>query len=230
MKKYRNILFDLDRTLWDFDTNSTETLLEIVDKFSLEIPSSDIKDFINEFNRINEGLWGDYKRGHIKKPDLRKERFRRLLHPYGINNMLLIDKINRFYLNTCPVKSALIPDTKEILGYLSKDYRLYVLSNGFYDVQLTKMINSGISRYFLKLFTSDRIGFAKPKVQMFDYVIRSENARKDETLMIGDDENNDIMGARNAQIDQVLFNPDKIVPSVVPTYNISDLLELKKIL
>jgi putative hydrolase of the HAD superfamily len=230
MKNYRNIFFDLDRTLWDFDKNSSETLQEIIERFSLKTRITDTKLFISDFNRINEHLWDDYRSGRIRKPDLRKERFRILLSPYDIDEPNMIEKISSFYLNNSPAKTSLIKHAKEILEYLSPNYRLYVISNGFYDAQLSKMINSGISRYFKKLFTSDRIGYAKPKVQIFDYAIRSEHARKEESLMIGEDEINDIQGAKNAQIDQVLYNPQKISPALVPTYEITDLLDLKNLL
>ena len=92
------------------------------------------------------------------------------------------------------------------------------------------MINSGISRYFAKVFTSDRIGYSKPKSGIFEYALRSENAKKEETIMVGDDEINDIQGARNAGIDQVFYNPDKMIPAIAPTFEITSLLELKNIL
>jgi putative hydrolase of the HAD superfamily len=203
MNPYTHIFFDLDRTLWDFNKNSSDTLLEIIDKFSLGDRVTDTAGFINSFHEINEYLWGDYRKGKIKKYTLRLERFRLLLTRYGLENDDVTNKLSSYYLNRCPLKGALIPNTKEILEYLYGKYRLYILSNGFYDIQMTKMINSGISRYFIKLFTSDRIGYAKPKAGIFDYVVKSENARKAQSLVVGDDENIDICGARNANIDQV---------------------------
>jgi putative hydrolase of the HAD superfamily len=79
-----------------------------------------------------------------------------------------------------------------------------------------------------KLFTSDRIGYAKPDTRMFDYVVKSLNAKKDATLMIGDDVIIDIEGARNASIDQIYFNPEGKVTDITPTYQIRGLIELKK--
>ncbi len=230
MKPYTHIYFDLDRTLWDFNKNSSDTLLQIIDHFSLDSQVTDPNVFIDSFHHINEHLWGDYRKGKIKKYDLRLERFRRLLARYGIEDVSVADKLSSYYLNNCPLKGALIQNSKEILQYLSPKYRLYILSNGFYDVQMTKMINSGISRYFVKLFTSDRIGYSKPKAGIFEYAIRSENAKKEQSLVIGDDVVNDIQGAKNVTIDQVFFNPKKIVSAIVPTYEIGDLIELKSIL
>jgi putative hydrolase of the HAD superfamily len=227
-KKYRHIFFDLDRTLWDFRKNSAETLLEMIGKFSLQKIISDSNEFIEKYNYYNDRLWDYYRLRRIKKLQLRDERFRLLLKDYGITDRKLIQELSRYYLNVSPAKTALVPGALELLEYLSKDYSLYILSNGFYDVQLTKMINSGISRYFKKLFTSDRIGYAKPDTHMFDYAVKSVNARKEESLMVGDNELIDIEGARNAHIDQVLFNPEGKFTTIPATIEIRNLQELKR--
>jgi putative hydrolase of the HAD superfamily len=229
-KQYKHIFFDLDRTLWDFVRNSSEVLTDILNEFSLGSYVSDKEEFIKKYNYYNDRLWDKYREGKIRKPILRQERFRMLLNDYGVKNMELVDKINHFYLNSCPSKSLLIKDSKEILEYLHGKYKLYIISNGFYDVQLTKMISSGISKYFTKLFTSDRIGYAKPHARIFEYAIRSENAKKTESLMIGDDYMNDIQGAGNAKIDQVYFNTEPAEESKRATYIITELLQLKEIL
>jgi putative hydrolase of the HAD superfamily len=227
---YTHIFFDLDRTLWDFYKNSSDTLIEIIDEFSLSEKVSDTDNFVASFHQINEHLWDDYRKGNIKKFNLRLERFRRLLARYAIEDKSVAEKLSSYYLNHCPSKGALMPNTKEILEYLAPKYKLYILSNGFYDVQMTKIINSGISQYFRKVFTSDRIGYSKPKSGIFEYAIRSENIKKEQALVIGDDIKNDIVGARDVNIDQVLYNPQKIKSEIVPTYEVDDLLKLKAFL
>jgi len=229
-KSYKYIFFDLDRTLWDFTNNSSEALKDIIMEFNISMYVPDIEEFIEKYNHYNDRLWDKYREGKIRKPILRQERFRLLLKDYGIHDKNLIEEISCFYLNTCPVKPFLIKDSKEILEYLYTKYKLYIISNGFYNVQLTKLISSGISKYFTKLFTSDRIGYAKPNEKIFEYAIRSENAKKSECLMVGDDIANDIQGAKNVNIDQVFFNPDNIKSAIESTYTIADLSELRKFL
>jgi putative hydrolase of the HAD superfamily len=230
LKAYKHIFFDLDRTLWDFDKNSTEALRDLIKVFHLEDKVKDVNEFVKCFHYYNDKLWDDFREGKLKKQLLRLERFRLLLNRYEISEKKTVEKISQFYLNTAPAKAALVNNCKEILDYLKPKYKLYVISNGFYDVQLTKIINSGISNYFSKLFTSDRIGYAKPDKRIYEYAIRSVHAHKEESLMIGDDVKNDIEGARNADIDQVYFNPDKLVISLKPTYEINNLLNLRSIL
>ena len=229
-KQYTHIFFDLDRTLWDFIRNSADVLKDIIDEFSLGSYVNDLDEFITKYNDYNDRLWDKYREGRIRKPILRQERFRMLLKDYGINDMEMVEKISHYYLNTCPAKPLLIKNSLEILEYLYDKYKLYIISNGFYDVQMAKMKNSGISRYFQKLFTSDRVGYAKPDSRFFDHAVKSVNAKKAESLVVGDDAVKDIEGARNARIDQVFFNPEGNISSVEATYEIRDLIELKSLL
>ena len=229
-KNYLHIFFDLDRTLWDFRKNSAETLSDILNKFNLNEFVQSSEEFTERYNFYNDRLWVYFRSGQIQKHQLRYERFRLLLKDYGIKNAKLTAEISRYYLNMSPAKTILIPGAIEVLEYLMPNYNLYILSNGFYDVQLTKMVNSGISHYFKKLFTSDRIGYSKPDSRIFDYAVKSVNARKAESLIVGDDDQVDITGAKNARIDQVLFNPEGRSTSVKATYELKKLIDLRQIL
>lgn len=230
MKKYLHIFFDLDRTLWDFRKNAAESLYDIIDTYRLGEKVQDKEAFVERYNYYNDRLWEYYRQRRIKKYQLRHERFRMLLRDYDILDRKLVGEISRYYMNTSPARTSLLPHTIEILEYLEPDYGLYVVSNGFYDVQLTKMKNSGISRYFRKLFTSDRVGSAKPDPQFFNHAVKSVNAKKTESLVVGDDAETDIRGAQNARIDQVYFNPEGKASSVEATYEIKDLIEMKRLL
>ena len=230
MKNYKYIFFDLDRTLWDFDANASETLKQILSVFKLEDSIKNVDEFIIYFHLYNDQLWDLFREGKIRKHSLRLERFKMLFQRYKIEDKDLIASVSRYYLNTAPSKTALIAGAGDILLYLSQKYKIYVISNGFYDVQLTKVINSGISKYIAKIFTSDRIGFAKPDKRMYEYAVTSINARKADCLMIGDDIKNDIVGAQNANIDQVFYNPEAMECDVKATYEIRKLTDLKEIL
>ncbi|MBN1597996.1 MAG: YjjG family noncanonical pyrimidine nucleotidase [Bacteroidales bacterium] len=230
VKTYRHIFFDLDRTLWDFEQNCAETLHQVITEFSIDKIKDQEKEFIRAYNYFNDHLWDHYRRGKIKKSLLKHERFRLLFNHFGINNKELVQKVSRFYLNNCPLKSALMPNAKEIIRYLYDNYTLCVISNGFYDAQLTKMKNSGISPYFKKLFTSDRIGYAKPHKGIYEYSVSAVHATKEASIMIGDDPRNDIDGAKNAGIDQVYYKQKKDENEINATFIIESLLELKDIL
>ena len=117
----QHVFFDLDRTLWDFETNSYNTLIELFESFSLHkrgVPSVD--DFIKRYKKNNEKLWSLYRIGKIEKKDLRNSRFKVTLEEYKIFDLELSNKLADFYVNICPKKTKLFPHAFLALEYLQK--------------------------------------------------------------------------------------------------------------
>lgn len=230
LRKYKHIFFDLDRTLWDFEKNSTLTLREIVDHFNLKERIKDTELFCQTYHKYNNYVWDLYKNNQIKKQELRTERFRLLLADFNIFNTQLIQAIDKYYVKNSPRKPLLEESAHEVLEYLNKRHEIYIISNGFYEVQEMKLISSEIRHYFNKIFTSDKLEVSKPNKLFFEYAIKSANARKKESLVIGDDIENDIKGAINFNIDQIWYNPTHGLAKVKPTFEIHHLKEILNIL
>lgn len=227
MKDYKHIFFDLDRTLWDFEANSHETLSELLLKHKLlEKGVESASDFITEYLIINEQLWDEYRNGSIDKNTLRYDRFYRTLLKFEIDDRSLSQDIGNDYVALSPLKTGLFPDTIEVLNYLSDKYNLHIITNGFEEVQHVKIKNCGIEKYFDQVITSERAGFKKPDVRIFEYSLQTANTSATNSLMIGDSLEADIIGARNAGIHQVFFNPEKESHSEKVTFEICGLKEL----
>jgi putative hydrolase of the HAD superfamily len=231
MTHYHHLFFDLDCTLWDFKTNSGEALFEIYETYQLQPIFGEFDHFRNAFVKHNEGVWKDYREGKIHKDKLRIQRFERALKDYEVTNFELAQQLNEDFIAISPAKAKLIPGTIEVLEYLKrKRYLMYIITNGFLNIQQIKIQASGIDRYFLKVFTPEIIGQIKPHRAIFEYAVKTVNARKAQSLMIGDELETDIIGAHNFGMDQVFFNPGSIKHSEKVTYEISNLLELKDLL
>jgi putative hydrolase of the HAD superfamily len=228
-KQYRHLFFDLDRTLWDYDANSREAFRDLLPTY---LPGKDIDPdhFFELFNTHNEHLWGEYRKFNISKDFLRTERFRRVFEEYGIQDDRLATKMNDDYLRVAPQKKALIPDAKDVITELAGKYNLYIITNGFTEVQLIKLSESGLSSFFKKVFTSDMTGETKPAKAIFHYALTSVQARKNESLMIGDDLEVDVIGARNYGIDQVYYNPGGLIHHETVSFEIRRLAELRNFL
>jgi len=186
--------------------------------------------FIQSYHKHNELLWDRYRKGNIKKELLRSLRFDLTLRDAGIDDPPLAKEIGEDYLQLSTEKTILFPYTHEILAYLREKYPLYILTNGFRETQFSKMKNCDLSKYFHTVFTSETIGYNKPHPKIFQWAMSSVNGRKEECLMIGDDVETDILGAKSCGIDGVFFNPDKLVTEAEPDYEIQSLIELKDIL
>jgi putative hydrolase of the HAD superfamily len=230
LKKYKHIFFDLDRTLWDFDKNSSLTLIEIIDRFDLANKIGDREVFCQKYHKHNDFVWDLYRNNQIKKQELRRERFRLLLADFNLFDSKLIESIDKYYVENSPRKPILIDSADDVLEYLNSKYCLHIISNGFQEVQELKLSSSKIRHYFKFIFTSDKIGVSKPKRQFFEYAVKSANARKTESLVIGDDMQNDIIGARNFNIDQIWYNPPGEIANIKPTFEIRHLKEIQDIL
>lgn len=228
-KKYKNIYFDLDNTLWDFKANSEETLKELFTSYFPD-KENEFKNFLSVYYPINDKLWVLYRKGLVSKDVLREKRFAESFKQLKINHLKAYDFAND-YLTTCPYKTKLFPHSLEILDYLKqKDYRLFLLTNGFKEIQQIKVAQSGLQKYFQKLITSEDSGYKKPHKKMFQYALKSCHSKKNQSLMIGDDLDADIIASINFGMDCVFFNSQKQIHTAQTTYEINSLDELEKIL
>lgn len=231
MRKYKHIFFDLDRTLWDFEKNSEATFKDLYISYNInEILNCKFTDFFNTYKRHNVALWELYRKGEIKKEFLSLNRFLYTLNDFGNNNLDLAHNLAKDYIILSPQKNILFPHTIETLEFLKDKYQLHIITNGFIEVQYKKIKNSGLEKYFSNTITSEEAGVQKPAKLIFDYSLQKANAIAKESIMIGDDLQTDILGAKNAGMDQVFFNSDKISHNENITHEIDSLKKLIDIL
>jgi len=230
MHKYKHIFFDLDRTLWDFDMNSFDALNDVFLKHDLIRIFKDIEEFVNIYHKHNDLLWAMYREGNIKKEILRFQRFELALAEKNINDRDLAIRLGEDYLELSVIKQRVFPNTYEILEYLKPKYPLYILTNGFKETQFKKLNNCRLSSYFEQVFTSETIGYNKPHKKIFQWAVSSVNAKKEDCIMIGDDQGVDIHGANQFGMDSIFFNPKKEGITHPNTHMIKDLIEIKDIL
>jgi putative hydrolase of the HAD superfamily len=229
--KYRHLFFDLDHTLWDFEANARATLLELHTLLSLEEKGIyDFDLFHKNYLIYNEKLWKAYRDGTIKQDELRIKRMRLSLLDFKIADEELAKEMSIRFLELLPTRTILFPHTMEVLQYLTaKKYELHLITNGFELTQHSKLKYSGLAVYFKEIITSEVSNSLKPKKEIFEYAFQKTSARPEESIMIGDSIEVDIIGAMNAGIDQVYVNHLDIKPEVNPTYIVSSLKELEKI-
>jgi putative hydrolase of the HAD superfamily len=153
-----------------------------------------------------------------------------VLKKLGVKQKNIPPDIGVRYLEIGPKKPNVMPHTKEVLSYLKKKYHLHLITNGFNDVQHIKLKYAGIHEYFDKIITSDSAGYRKPEKRIFDFALHLARADREEAIMIGDNAEADMQGARNASIDQIYFNPKKTKRDFPVTFEIYSLKELMKIL
>jgi putative hydrolase of the HAD superfamily len=228
---YKDLFFDLDHTIWDFELNSKETLWDLHQKYALEAKGiNDFDVFYSNYSVHNHRLWDRYTKGFIKQEELRWKRIYLSLLDYKIADEALSKEMSIDYLDILPNKKNLFPYTIEILDYLkNKDYKMHLITNGFESVQFKKIKNSNLADYFIEVITSEASNSLKPNKEIFDYALKASNAKLDTSIMIGDNEAADIQGAINAGMDSVFVNHLQIQPTVPATHTITHLKELENI-
>lgn len=230
MPFYNHLFFDLDRTLWDFDNNSRDALLEIIDAMKLaERGVTDADAFISRYKLINEHYWGLYREHKIDKETLRDIRFRKALESFGVFDESLASKMAGSYIAISPLKTKLLPGTLEVLAYLCENYALHIITNGFEEVQHIKMNHSGLQPFFRNVITSEGAGFKKPSAEIFHFALAQSGAKARESVMIGDDFFADIIGAKSVGMTQVFLNLDNLQHDEDITHEINRITDLKQI-
>ena len=231
MPTYSTVFFDLDHTLWDFNLNCAETLEELYDLYQLKQFGFSIPDFQKTYRYINDSMWDGYHKNIVTKEELRTERFPRTFKILGIAEDKVPQRLDQHFIELCPTKPHVHPNTFEILTYLKdKGYALHIITNGFSETQHVKMKHSGLESNFDELIHADHTGHKKPEARIFEYALEITNSKKETSIMIGDDLVADVLGAKNAGFGHVYYNRDRKSHSEQIQYEIINLIELKNIL
>lgn len=221
--KIEHIFFDLDHTLWDFDKNSEKAFEMLFKKFKIQVA---LEDFQSIYRPINLKYWKLYREERVAKLDLRRSRLIETFDHFGVKFSLdIIDEISDDYINFLPLNNHLIPGTQELLSYLEPKYRLHIITNGFREVQHTKLSNSGILNYFQTVTNSEDAGVKKPNPQIFNHALQISGAEIDESMMIGDNYEADILGAEAIGFKTICFNYHR---QKLP-HHVVQVLELKEL-
>ncbi|GAB1462726.1 YjjG family noncanonical pyrimidine nucleotidase [Pedobacter sp.] len=206
----KHIFFDLDHTIWDFDRNAYETLMELYAHHRLaDLGLTSAEEFIATYTVNNHQLWAQYHLGKIDKQTLRQQRFRKTFLELGLTPELIPTKFEEDFVNIGPTKTNLFESAEKVLNYLQNNYHLHIISNGFKEATLTKMKVSNLNPYFKNVVISEDVGVNKPDKAIFEYALNLAQAQKKESIMIGDSLEADIYGAQNFGMKAIFFNPLK---------------------
>ena len=199
----KSIFFDLDHTLWDFEKNSELSFKKIFKKYTITI---NFEKFIEAYIPINFKYWKLYRNGEISKDFLRYNRLKEVfnLFDYEIDDKI-INNISHDYIEFLPENNKLMDGAIEILEYLKPKYRLFIITNGFREVQDKKLKNSKIKHYFEAIYDSESVGVKKPDPKIFEHALRDSGSTPQESLMVGDNYEADVLGAKKLRINTLHF-------------------------
>lgn len=232
--QYTDLFIDFDDTLYDTHGNTVVALRELFDALQLGRWFPDAGVFYDRYWEANIDLWTRYSRGEITRDYLIVERFRRpLSYGQGLDpTAAYCLKASDLFLDFCSSKPGLVEGARELMDYLkARGYRLHMCSNGFHEVQYKKLRACGLQDHFDTIILSEDAGANKPSPQFFDYAVQQSKAPKATTLMIGDNFQTDILGAKHYGLSVAYFNRYPDYPAAEPVdYEVTALAQLMEIL
>ena len=242
---YAHLFIDFDDTLYDTYGNAVIALRETFEHFGLGRWFTDPQVFYDAYWAANIDLWSHYSHGEITRDYLIVERFRRPLSSYdkasdkttppweGLGEAFYLE-MSDVFLGYCSNKPGVVDGAHELMDYLKgRGYRMHICSNGFHEIQYKKLAACGLRDYFDSIILSEDAGVNKPSPLYFDYALKVSGAKRESTLMIGDNLQTDVLGAMNAGLDAMLFNRwgvDLSQSAQAPTFAVESLRDIMKIL
>lgn len=223
----RNVLFDLDDTLFDFHKAEKIALTKTLVHFGID-PT---EETLALYSTINAAHWKRLELGEISREEVKVGRYRELFKTIGVECDPV--KATAYYESMLAIGHYFMPGAPELLEELYGKYRLYIVSNGTAKVQEGRIGSSGITKYMDGIFISQILGANKPDKQFFDICFAEiPDFSLSETVIIGDSLSSDIKGGINAGITTVWFNPKGIEndSDIKPDYTIKELSEVPGLL
>ncbi|MDT8348053.1 MAG: YjjG family noncanonical pyrimidine nucleotidase, partial [Flavobacteriaceae bacterium] len=197
----KHIYFDLDHTLWDFEKNSALTYALIFEQEGIQL---DLERFLSFYKPLNAHYWKLYRNNQIEIEQLRFERLNKTLIAVEVFlNVAQVNKLADLYIKHLSDFNALCAGAKEVLDRLAENFELHIITNGFNDVQFRKLKNSGIQDYFASVTTAEAAQCKKPGKAIFEYALQQAKTSAETTLMIGDNHEADVLGARRLGIEAI---------------------------
>lgn len=223
----RNVLFDLDDTLFDFHKAEKIALTKTLVHFGID-PT---EETLALYSTINAAHWKRLELGELSREEVKVGRYRELFKTIGVECDPV--KATAYYESMLAIGHYFMPGAPELLEELYRKYRLYIVSNGTAKVQEGRIGSSGIAKYMDGIFISQILGANKPDKQFFDICFAEiPDFSLSETVIIGDSLSSDIKGGINAGITTVWFNPKGIENdnNIKPDYTIKELSEVPGLL
>ncbi|MBQ8604786.1 MAG: YjjG family noncanonical pyrimidine nucleotidase [Oscillospiraceae bacterium] len=225
---YNCVLLDFDETLVSFKESETLSITKVYNKYGVPATEENIQLYHEE----NERLWREFEKGNIKKKDIQKNRFNKVVETFGLKAGMA-DQMNRDYVNYLKNSAILFDGAIEFLEDIEDHVTIAIVTNGIEAVQQNRLKLSRVIDFADGVFTSEKMGYNKPDKRIFLNALKTlgiENHKK--VLVVGDNLQSDIKGGINAGLDTCWVNFENVenTTNIKPKYTAYDFTQLKNII
>ncbi len=225
---YNCVLLDFDETLVSFKESEAVSISKVYTKYNIPVTDENIAFYHAE----NEKLWREFEKGKIKKKDIEKNRFLKVIEKFSLTNVTG-EQMNRDYVNYLKNSAILFDGAIEFLEDIEDAVTIAIVTNGIESVQQNRLKLSRVIDFADGVFTSEKSGYNKPDKRIFMNALKVlgvENHKK--VLVVGDNLHSDIKGGINAGLDTCWTNFSGIenTTNIKPTYTVYDFTQLKNVI
>lgn len=208
MEKIKHIFFDLDNTLWDYRKNAELKLIDLFNEYKIkENYNISFDAFYSVYYIVNESLWADFRDKKITRKELQQRRFVETFNKLEIESFPYTEEMENRLMEEVTDNQETVEGADIILPYLHEKYELHILSNGFEEITHRKINGCLIKDYVKTITTSDGAGVPKPDPIAFQTALDKAQAKRENSLYVGDDWIADMVGATQFGMKAVFFNP-----------------------
>jgi len=212
-----HIFWDLDHTIWDYSTNARLTIFELYEKHEVHKTTEHGPEIFHKtYCKHNDLAWENYRKGTIDKSVLRQRRFKDTFIELGMEPEGVYQLFEKEFVEICSTKGHLMPGALDALNHFHLKFEQHLITNGFKETQSVKIQTSGIHHFFKTLTNSEDARVQKPHPEIFKIALQSAGAEIDNSLMIGDNYEADIMGAYALGIKCIFYNPESVIIKNMP--------------
>lgn len=206
LKNNQGLLLDFDNTLLDPVPTRTYSLTKLFKE--AQIPENEIEVAIKVYEKINNYYWKSVEQGIFSTDEMQFKRFEDFSKQYQV--IFSPEVMNRKYLEYFSESTTIEQNVMDTLQKLkSMGIKLVIITNGFQNVQETRIKSSGLLNIINEYFTSESVGAPKPNPKMFieaKNYLESINCSTNDLWVVGDTYNADIKGAINAGFNSCWLN------------------------
>jgi len=201
----RAILFDLDDTLFDHQYCSRAGLAALREGFPA-LAAEPFDAFELRYRILLEEVHLRVLSGALTPAAARLERFHRFLSAVFTSTSEDAARAGLLYQAAFRAARRPIAGAVELLGHLKPHASIGVVTNNVRHEQVEKLRFCGLDGLVDVLVTSEDVGVAKPHPAIFHAALEHLACRPDEVVMVGDNWENDIVGASRVGIRSVWLN------------------------
>ena len=218
------ISFDVDDTLWDFDSIMQSALSAVVEELNLRGLNLDFRITVDSLDVTWQNL-RDHRKGQITDlVQLRKDSITAALKQIGITDCLLTTELTDLYFRVRHENNLPFKDVLPALNVLKEHFTLGTLTNGN-----TRPASLGIDGIFdFQVLSVEHGGMEKPDPRIFQIAVAEAGCQPNELLHVGDHLEYDVLGALRSGVRSAWVNRRAVYPSinVTPDIEVATIQEL----